>query len=385
MKNSVPIIVQTVGKHSYWVESIFSGLRQSAEKSDYELEFIDNAEAIQRKDYPECGSIIVIGYVVDWLHRTIDVLLKKGFQPMLVNAWISPEMMKYCNGVYFQLDQTVENCLKYLSLSGRRKIVFFGTNTLSLADRMKEETFKKNAATYNEDQSALIFPGGNPINEYVECFLKNFEEKDIDAVICPNDTVAIHLINRMLKEGFKIPDDLYIIGMGNSLLGQNISIPLSSVDFNYEELGRQAFGLWRYIQRGTNPVHGEISLPCRFIPRASTGDFAFSEPKIHSFLGSTVNENEIETNCDEFYEDEDMQRIIMFEVFLRSCDEIDYRVLEGILNGKSDTKMAEQYNISDRAIRYRINKMSKKLCVQTREEIVNIIRDLRAFGDRSRS
>ncbi len=161
-----------------------------------------------------------------------------------------------------------------------------------------------------------------------------------------------------------------------------MSIPISSIDFNYEELGCQAFGLWKYIQRSSCDVHLEVSIPCKFIPRASTGDFAQIETRFIPIIRDIVSDKEIETNCDEFYEDVDMQRIITFEVFLRSCDQIDYYVLEGILQGMTDAKMAEQYNISDRAIRYRINKMTKKLGVQTRDEIVNIVRELRAFDGR---
>ncbi len=218
MKNSVPIVVQTVAKHSYWVESIFTGLRKSAEKSDYELEYIDNAEVVERADYPEPCSIIVIGYVVGWLYQSLNILLEKGFHPIVVNAGVSPAMLKCCSRVFFQLEESIENCLKYLSLAGRKNISLFGTNTLSLADRIKEETFKKLAVNYNADGSAPVIQGGNPISENIEVFLSLFEEQEIDAVICPNDTVAIHLINRMVKEGFKIPEDLYVIGMGNSQL-----------------------------------------------------------------------------------------------------------------------------------------------------------------------
>ncbi len=380
MKNTVPVIVQAVAKHSYWVESIFTGLRQSAEKSDYELEFIENAEGISKSDYSYCDSIIVIGYVVGWLEQTVDILLKKGFQPIIVNTWISSSMLKHCNGVFSDLEKSVEECINYLSASGRKNISLFGVNNLSLADRLKAQTFKRLSAGCNERDEELIFPADNPIEKYIEGFIKNFEEKEIDAVICTNDTVAIMLINRMLKYGFKIPEDLYVIAMGNSLLGQKIQIPLSSVDFNYEELGRQAFALWRYILRSTEKVHIELTIPCKFIPRASTGNFAVVETKCSSVLDDELLDENIETNCDGFYEDIDIQKIIMFEVFLRSCDEIDYLVLEGILQGKSDAKMAEQYNISDRAIRYRINKMTKKLCVQTRDEVVNIVRELRAFN-----
>lgn len=157
MKNSVPIIVQAVAKHSYWVESIFTGLRQSAKKSDYELEFIGNVESVDRSKNCECGTIIVIGYAVDWLQHTVDSLLKKGFQPIIVNAWISSAMLKYCNGVSFCLEESVENCIKYLSAAGRNKISLFGTNSFSLADRLKEETFKRVAKNYNEDGKVQCF------------------------------------------------------------------------------------------------------------------------------------------------------------------------------------------------------------------------------------
>lgn len=254
MKASVPIIVQAVSSHSYWVKSIFSGLRESAEKGDYALDFIGDAARVSRADYPESGSIIVIGYAADWLKNTLDDLIKKGFQPIVVNEWLSPAMLKYCNGVSFRLKESVEHAVKYFASAGRHRVALLGTNSHSLADSLKEETFKQVIEEYYGESGLYIFPGGNPLSECIDEFIEAFVENDIDAVLCANDTVAIHLINRMVKDGFNIPENLYVIGMGNSRLGQRISIPLSSVDFDYEELGRQALGLWRYIQRGNNKV-----------------------------------------------------------------------------------------------------------------------------------
>ena len=381
MKNMIPIIVQTVAKHSYWVESIFTGLRKSAEKSYYELELISNADTLDHSNYSENDTIIVIGYAVDWLYKTLDTLIEKGFRPIVVNAGVSSDILKKCNGVYFSLEESIETAIDYLKAAGRKNICLFGTNNMSLSNRIKEDTFRKVIKFENEKIESLIITGENSINDRIEEFLNRFEEREIDAAICQNDTLAIHLINRMLKDGFKIPDDLYIIGMGNSLLGQKMAIPLSSIELNYEELGVQAFSLWKYIQRSSNDVHVEVAIPCRFIPRASTGNFAMVEINSSPIFKNISYENGIETNSDEFYDDADIQKILMFEVFLRSCDKIDDFVLEGILNGISDTKMADMYNISDRAIRYRINKMAKKLRVQSREEIVSIIKDLRMYND----
>ena len=58
---------------------------------------------------------------------------------------------------------------------------------------------------------------------------------------------------------------------------------------------------------------------------------------------------------------------------------MDFCILEGIMHGKNDNKLTESLNMSDRAIRYRISKMAKKLGIQTREEICNIINEMKAF------
>lgn len=381
MRNTVPIIVQTVAKHSYWVESILTGLRKSAEKSFYELDFIGRTDTLDRSDYAGHGSIIVIGYVVDWLYSTLDILLKKGFEPIVVNAGVSDTMLEKCSSVYFRLEESMKNAIEYLTSAGRKNICLFGVNNMSLADRIKEDTFLRVMSRDSEDPRELVIRGKNPLSEHVEEFFNCLEEREIDAVICSNDTLAIHLMSCMLRDGFKIPDDLYIVGMGNSLLGQKMAIPLSSIEFDYVELGSQAFSMWRYLQRSGARVHVEVAIPCRFIPRASTGMFIQTETDYNRYFEDIPYDRDIEIDGDEFYDDEDIQKVLKFEIFLRSCDKIDNYVLEGIFQGMSDAKMADMYNISDRAIRYRINKMAKKLGVQSRDEIVSIIKDLRMFGD----
>ena len=284
MRNTVPIIVQTVAKHSYWVESILTGLRKSAEKSFYELDFIGRTDTLDRSDYAGHGSIIVIGYVVDWLYRTLDILLKKGFEPIVVNAGVSDTMLEKCSSVYFRLEESMKNAIEYLTSAGRKNICLFGVNNMSLADRIKEDTFLRVMSRDSEDPRELVISGKNPLSEHVEKFFNCLEEREIDAVICSNDTLAIHLMSCMLSDGFKIPDDLYIVGMGNSLLGQKMAIPLSSIEFDYVELGSQAFSMWRYLQRSGARVHVEVAIPCRFIPRASTGMFIQTETDYNRFF-----------------------------------------------------------------------------------------------------
>lgn len=379
MKNNVPVLVQAVNDNSYWMKSIFAGLRKSAERREYALEFINSADCVTRSDYFGISSIIVCGYTTSWLESTLSNLLKKNFNPIVVNAGLSHWMLKYCNGISFALEESIEHSIQYLASVGRQSIALLGINKNSLADCLKENTFTKKTNEMFNISKANIFYGDNSLFECVDGFINTFTEGKIDAVICANDTVAIYLINRMLEDGFNIPEDLYIIGMGNSRLGQNISIPLTSVDFDYEELGRQAIEQWRYIQKGNDKIHINISVPCRIIIRETTGDIGLAETKYSLTCIDNLSDKNIKTDVNAYYEDADVQKIIKFETFLKTCDSMDFRILEGLSRGKNDFMLTESLNMSDRAIRYRISKMAKKLGVRTREEIVNIISDMRAF------
>jgi len=102
LKKTVPIITQKVNSHSYWVKRILVGIRQSAEKRDFILDYIDSVDDAKLSGYKSGFSIIVVGYVADWLKNTLDVLIKKGFAPIIANAWLSPSTQckteVVCNG-----------------------------------------------------------------------------------------------------------------------------------------------------------------------------------------------------------------------------------------------------------------------------------------------
>lgn len=379
VKNIIPVILQPGSNNAFYVKNILKGLYSAAEKYDLDIDLADDFDTVWCQSYPNGSSIIVIGYIVEWLQRTINFVTKMGYKPMVVNTWLSKDMLKYCDGVYCQLEEGIENIISYLYSAGKNNIALFGTNSLSLADCLKENTFLNFPRERFKDSYYEVVHGGNPLEECVDDFIDKLTENNIDAIICANDTVAIHLISKLKRDGIKVPEDIYVVGMGNSRLGQKIFIPLSSIDFNYEELGSQTISLWRFMRKNKNNIHAEVTVPCRFIIRQSTDNFRCREEKnilAHTeFSPNTI----IENTTDEYYEDENVRKILKFEVFLCTCDDLDYRILESIMLGKSDSIMAEELNMTDRGIRYRISKMTKKLEVQTREEIADMLKKLSAF------
>lgn len=253
-----------------------------------------------------------------------------------------------CSGVVFELEEAVRFCSCYLMKEKHERIAFLGANVHSVSDIAKCKAFGDPANTFVAEST---------IEDCVDSFLELLPQRKYNGVICANDTVAIYLINRMRAVGYSLPDDCYVIGMGDSCLGANHNLSVSSIMFNYTEMGEQAVNLYHVISKFPSPCHHTVSLPCCFIARASTGE---SEPTgIPILLPREANdENSVSENT--YFSGKSSQKILELEAILQRCDLTDRQILFGLMRGKSNEKIAEQVFLTPRAVRYRINNFFKR-------------------------
>jgi DNA-binding LacI/PurR family transcriptional regulator len=89
------------------------------------------------------------------------------------------------------------------------------------------------------------------------------------AVFAANDSMAIGLISAAWELGFRVPEDLSIVGFDNLSLGQYVTPPLTSVAIDMEVLMTQAVNLLLQAMEG-QPVTSPPLLPARLVIRGST-------------------------------------------------------------------------------------------------------------------
>ena len=92
----------------------------------------------------------------------------------------------------------------------------------------------------------------------------------IDGFFCINDRVAAGAINRLTGMGYRIPDDIRILGYDNCDFSPFWNIPISTIDIPLEKMGFLGINALRNaISTGVNDSGHEILQPM-LIARAST-------------------------------------------------------------------------------------------------------------------
>jgi LacI family transcriptional regulator len=90
------------------------------------------------------------------------------------------------------------------------------------------------------------------------------------AIMCSNDMSAIGVLHKLHRDGFRVPDDISLIGFDDIHLTEVMIPPLTSVQMSRLDLARAAVSALRAHIEGTSPKR-EYCIDTRLVVRESTG------------------------------------------------------------------------------------------------------------------
>lgn len=360
-RQTLQLLVQPQAHNSFWISNILTSIGAFAAKLGDAVSF-PSPEQLEANG--SATPVLVIGNNLDWLELNVERLLNRGVHPIVVNACSLPGYQNRCSSVVFAVEDAVLELRQHLRSVGKTRPVLLGVNRLSAADRIKCEAF---ASPDN------VICADGPIEDCTREFAEHLDTLGYDCALCVNDTAAICLCRALTERGYSIPRDFAVTGMGNSYLGAALPLPLTSVDFDYPQLGRQAVRLFHSIISNPEPCHENRALPCRLIIRASTGS-----PPTVSRRSPVVPLTPDSTEGTLYFTGTEGQHIISLEAVLQTCRSTDREILFALMRGESCEQIAQELFFTPRAVRYRISKLSARFGLSSRAELSDFLR--RAAG-----
>ena len=105
----------------------------------------------------------------------------------------------------------------------------------------------------------------------------------IDAIFCGSDQIARGAVDALRDRGVRVPDDIAVVGFDNwQIIAAATRPPLTTIDMNLHELGRQAGLRLLDMIDGKRPQRGVIRLPCCLVTRESCGASRHGEPTVRN-------------------------------------------------------------------------------------------------------
>lgn len=98
------------------------------------------------------------------------------------------------------------------------------------------------------------------------------EEDTPDALFCGNDQIARGAVDALRERGIRVPGNVSVVGFDNwEIVAAVTRPPLTTVDMNLKQLGREAGRLILALAEGTAVEPGVRKLPCQLVIRQSCG------------------------------------------------------------------------------------------------------------------
>ena len=92
-----------------------------------------------------------------------------------------------------------------------------------------------------------------------------------DAIFAGNDAIALGIINFLLKEGYKVPEDVSVLGFDNVAYAESALVPLTTVSQTPYQLGfTMGEQMLSELKADENHLHQHVVFQPQIVERAST-------------------------------------------------------------------------------------------------------------------
>ena len=248
--NRLGVSVSTVSKGLNGASDISDELRQMVLDTAVEMGYatkrskkVENRKLaifIENMDYEaatQFGYEIVLGFK---LH---DEWMKQLEQTTMPTVLFDNYIRKNPNVAYIGTDnyEGIDAAVDHLYTLGHKKIAFLNGSLHSMVSEQRQEAYynsmKAHGLEINEDLTAYGYYVADSAKYHVPTFLG----AGATAIICGNDLIASGVITECKLRGFRVPEDISVVGFDDIPISSMLEPPLTTIRQERSELGKCAY------------------------------------------------------------------------------------------------------------------------------------------------
>ena len=268
--NRLGVSVSTVSKGLNGASDISDELRQMVLDTAVEMGYstkrskkVENRKLcifIENMNYEtidEFGYDIVLGFKQNAFRRKWDVDILP-ITPAFQESWIKqlenttmPTVLfdNFISGnpnvCYLGTDsyEGITMAVNHLVNLGHKNIAFLNGSLYSLVSDQRQEAFESAMAAASLPVQKDLTAYGYYVSDSAKYHVPGFLSAGATAVVCGNDLIAKGVIDECTKRGFRVPEDVSVVGFDDISIAATFDPPLTTIRQERNELGRCAYDI----------------------------------------------------------------------------------------------------------------------------------------------
>ena len=360
----VPVLYDKKAIASTQYSSALQGIKTAAARYGQRLQMIaaEDFDGVDFSAFPDVAILVSIS--MPFIERALTVM--RSYRRTIVLTGIDSEQFGAdvsCATPSRRAE--TQQLVNYLYNCGKKHIALVGFEVDSINDNFRYHAAITAAAVWGSvlSEKDVWHWKHDPLESFA-AFLQVYRQ--YDAVICPNDVIAICLINECKKRGIRIPQELYLASFGNMSVSSYYSPTITTVTMDMFSVGEQAYNVWRFLTASDTQTRTsiKITVPSRILARESTN---CEEPRTGTGVSSPV------LQADRFYYNPVISVLVGLDNCLSQRDALDMRIIRSLMDGDNYETICEKHYISSSTLRYRLNKVFSDAGVSSRKEFTALI------------
>ena len=263
----------------------------------------------------------------------------------------------------------ISSLLTYFELHDKRNVAFFGLS-LNNDDCSKAENLYKLCPRFDTDD---IFYADR---DFKTCFEEFFIHKDkYDAIVCPNDFIAIALIKELASIDPEYLNSVFIVGFMNTYISRLYHTSITSITYNNQDVISAISTIYRAFNHNRNAFFTiDLQLKTILHVRESTHNYNWKPdlPLLPCHKREPLQFKKIQSLP--YHDDPHLAPQMSIENMLEKMNKIDFCILYELMLGIKNQDICDRLFISHQTLQYHTSKMLRFLRIPKRNDFINFIK-----------
>lgn len=222
------------------------GFRQNAFRRKWDVDILPITPAFQEEEKYDtyllkngyCGAFLMGLALHDaWIKQLENTTMPT----VLLDNFISDNP----NVCYLGTDsyEGITMAVNHLVNLGHKNIAFLNGSLYSLVSDQRQEAFESAMAAASLPVQKDLMAYGYYVSDSAKYHVPGFLAAGATAVVCGNDLIAKGVIDECTKRGFRVPEDVSVVGFDDISIAATFDPPLTTIRQERNELGRCAYDI----------------------------------------------------------------------------------------------------------------------------------------------